>query len=104
MGTKENSSEIYEKKEFVQGNKTVIMHEPVSGSDSIPEYYGIFTIKTEYGNVDRFFHFEGETSLDDCFGSFEDRVEEEVKEMARKIQEEKDKQLISTPNPDLRIL
>ena len=101
-----DDDKIYRIVEFTnaEGFK-IIEHRPVltegKKDDGTPsQFYGMYVVETDFGPLDRFFTFEPNWSLQDCFDNFKSFAQEDVEVLSKKIQEQKLLEATAPPDPD----
>ena len=104
----EDSKTIVKIEEFIRQSDgaRVISHTPIEGSENSNNlFFGIYSVDTGFGNVDRTFSFEDEKykTVQDCFEGFKSEFKKDIKLLREKIEEEKVKSQIITPE-DLTVL
>lgn len=99
----EDSKTIVKIEEFMRQSDgaRVVAHTPISDNvDAKNLFFGIYSVDTGFGNVDRTFSFEDEKykTVEDCFQGFKSEFQKDITLLREKIEEEKVKSQIVTPD------
>mgnify|MGYP003658150079 CR=1 FL=1 len=63
-------------------------HTPVNPKGGPPQFYGFYLVNTDIGPIDRYFRFEKQTLLEDCFDEFRTLAESDAELLANAMKEE----------------
>lgn len=99
----EDSKTVVKIEEFMRQSDgaRVIAHTPIDGSNEAENlFFGIYSVDTGFGNVDRTFSFEDGKykTVEDCFEGFKSEFQKDITLLREKIEEEKVKSEIVTPD------